>query len=128
MASIRITERIAASPDDAWKIISDVGNISDWFPGIDESSAEGDTRRCSMGEIELVEKIVTLDDELRRLQYSITESPMDIGHHLATVDILDDGGNTLIVYSCDITPDEGAAIMQPALEGGVQALKEKLES
>lgn len=124
MATIRITQQLDASPDDVWKVVSDYGNL-DWFPGVDESRAEGDARVVKFGEMEIVEDIVTLNNDLRRLQYRIGESPMSFDFHLATVDVLDLDGSTLLVYSCDIEPDEGKALMEPILQGAVDALKER---
>ncbi len=125
MATIRIDQRLDASPDEVWKVIADYGNIADWFPGIDESSAEGMTRRCKFGDIDIEEEIVTCDDDLRRLQYRITGGPMAPEFHLATVDIHDVDGKTLLVYSCDVEPDEAKDILEPALQGGVDALKQR---
>ncbi len=125
MATIRIDQRLDASPDEVWKVIADYGNIADWFPGIDESSAEGMTRTCKFGDVDIEEEIVTCDDDLRRLQYRITGGPMVPEFHLATVDIHDFDGKTLLVYSCDVEPDEAKDILEPALQGGVDALKER---
>lgn len=125
MATIRITQRLDASPDEVWKLIADYGNIADWFPGIDESSAEGNTRRCKFGEAELVEDIITVDHDLRRLQYRISGGPMVPEFHRATVDVHDIDGSALLVYSCDVEPDEGREVMEPALQGAVDALKER---
>lgn len=57
-------------------------------PGDRHLSADDGSRRCSMGGMELVEEIVTVDDELRRFQYRITEGPMPLEFHLGTVDVL----------------------------------------
>ena len=62
MATIRHHAHIDRTPDDVWKVVSDAGAISTWFPGIDTASAQGTERRCSMGGVELVEEIVTVDD------------------------------------------------------------------
>lgn len=97
MATIRHHAHIDRSPDEVWKAVADAGAISAWFPGIEESSSEGNVRRCSMGGTELVEEIVTVDDELRRFQYRITGGPMTLDFHLATVDVLPDGDGSLVV-------------------------------
>lgn len=128
MATIRITQQLDASPDDVWKVVADYGNL-DWFPGVDDSRAEGDARVVKFGDMEITEDIVTLDNDLRRLQYRIGESPMSFDFHLATVDVLDLDldldGSTLLVYSCDIEPDEGKDLMEPILQGAVDALRER---
>jgi len=63
---------------------------------------------------------------LVRHRLGITEgAPVD--YHLGTVDVLDDGQNSLVVYSTEITPDELADVVGPSIEGGVQGLKAHLE-
>jgi carbon monoxide dehydrogenase subunit G len=129
MATIRHHTRIDASPDDVWAIVSDAGGIADWAPGIEPGTVEWDeataTRTLDMGGLKIVEQVVTSDDELRRLQYKITEAPMPFGFHLATVDVFadGDGDGTFLVYSCEIEPDEGKAMFDPVAAGIVDALK-----
>lgn len=128
MATIRHHAHIDRSPDDVWKVVSDAGAISSWFPGIETSSAEGRVRRCSMGAgIELVEEIVTVDDELRRFQYRITEGPMPLEFHLGTLDVLPDGDGSLVIYSTEVLPDAAKAMVDPVIGDGLQGLKAHLE-
>ncbi|MDQ3430638.1 MAG: hypothetical protein M3467_00090 [Actinomycetota bacterium] len=75
---------------------------------------------------ELREDVVNVDHGLRRFQYRITEG-VPVDYHLGTVDVLEDGQNSLVVYSTEITPDELADVVGPSIEGGVQGLKAHLE-
>lgn len=128
MATIRHHIQVDRSPDDVWKVVSDAGAISAWFPGIETSSAEGDERRCSVaGGTELVEQIVTVDNDLRRFQYRITEG-MPVESHLGTVDVLPDGDRSLVIYSTDVQPDDAKELMDGALAGGLAGLKAHLEA
>jgi carbon monoxide dehydrogenase subunit G len=133
MATIRHHVRINASPDDVWAVVSDAGGIADWAPGIEPGSVEWDeatsTRTIDMGGLKIVEQVVTSDDELRRLQYKITEAPMPVEFHLATVDVFADGEGTgtFLVYSCEVAPDEGKALFDPIAAGLVDALKAHAE-
>lgn len=128
MATIRHHAHINRTPDDVWKVVSDAGAISTWFPGIDSSSADESIRRCSMGGMELVEEIVTVDNDLRRFQYRITGDAMPLEFHLGTVDVFADGDGSLVVYSTDVKPDEAKAMIDPAIAGGVEGLRAHLES
>lgn len=129
MASLRSTARIARPADEVWKVVSDAAGISAWFPGIEHATAADGKRSCTLaGGHELHEDVVNVDAELRRFQYKITGG-MPVEHHLGTVDVLDDGADaTLLVYSIEITPDNLAELMGPSIEGGVQGLKQHLES
>lgn len=128
MATVRQHIRINRPADDVWKVISDAGAISSWFPGIETSSASGSRRECSMaGGVPIVEDIVTNDDELRRFQYRIIEGPMPVDYHLGTVDVLEDGQGSLVIYGTDIEPGDGAEMMSGAFAGALQELKTQLE-
>jgi uncharacterized protein YndB with AHSA1/START domain len=129
MATIRHHARIARSPDEVWQVVADAGSISTWFPLIEESRAEGGSRYCSMkGGGKLEEEIVTSDDELRRFQYRITGGDIPVEHHIGTVDVLEDGSGSLVIYSTDVTPDAVAETMNGALAEGLQGLKAHLEA
>jgi carbon monoxide dehydrogenase subunit G len=125
MATIRHHARIHADTDKVWALLADTGSIGDWFPGIDESSQEGDVRTIKMGPMEVKEQIVTNDDALRRLQYTVIDPPM--GAHLATVDVIDDGEGCLLVYSCDVD-DTMYELMNPMYASATDAIKQRAES
>jgi hypothetical protein len=128
MATIRHHAHIDRSPDDVWKVVSDAGAISAWFPGIETSTVEGNVRRCSLGPgADLVEEIVTSDDALRRFQYRISEGPMPLDFHLGTVDVLAEGDGSLVIYSTDVAPDDAKALFDPSIAGGLEGLKAHLE-
>ena len=80
-----------------------------------------------MGGAELVEELVTVDDGLRRFQYRITEGPMPLEFHLATVDVLPDGDSSLVIYSTEVIPDDAKPVVDAAIASGVEGLKAYLE-
>lgn len=128
MATIRHHAHIARSPDEVWKVVADPGAIATWFPGIGSVTVEGNVRRCSLGPgAELVEEVVTVDDDLRRFQYRIVGGPLPVSFHLATVDVLPDGDGSLVIYSTDVAPDEAKDLIDPAIAAGVRGLKAHLE-
>jgi uncharacterized membrane protein len=128
MASLRSHIRIDRPAEQVWKLVADPAGISTWFPGIETATADSGTRSCTLaGGVELREDIVNVDAQLRRFQYRITEG-MPVEYHLGTVDVLEDGPDrALVVYSTEISPESVAELMQPAIEGGVQGLKARVE-
>ncbi len=70
-----------------WSVLSDVTRC-DWVPTIKEITLEGDCRVFEMEGMGIVkERILLLDNESMRLQYSAIETPSPIKHHLATMQI-----------------------------------------
>jgi carbon monoxide dehydrogenase subunit G len=129
MATLRSDIRIDRPAQEVWAVVSDAGRISEWFPSVLTSSANGTGRSCELqGGIPLEEEVVTNDRDLRRFQYRIVGGGVPAEFHLGTVDVLAlDDDRSLVVYSTEITPDELADTMGPAVEGGVQGLKEYCE-
>jgi len=127
MATIRHHARIAAPPEQVWATVSDPAGIADWFPGLGTVGFDGSVRTIDMGGLTIREEVVTNDDDLRRFQYRITEAPMPTEYHLATIDVLDDGDGSLVVYSCEILPDELKEILDPTLAGALEGLQRYCE-
>ena len=86
---------------------------------------DGTARVVGTMGLEIREDIVTVDDDLRRFQYSIVDSPLNLANHLSTVDILEDGDGCVVVYSTDVSPDEAGMILDAVAKGGVDALVER---
>ncbi len=127
MATIRHHTRISRSADDVWAVVSDFGGIGAWFPGVESCTFDGTDRTVGTMGIEIIERLGVNDAELRRLQYSIIDGAMKPDHHVATIDVLEDGDGSLVIYSCDILPDEAKELIDPVYAGAAQALKAHLE-
>ncbi|WP_254781231.1 SRPBCC family protein [Modestobacter sp. DSM 44400] len=115
--------------EEVWAVVSDAGRISEWFPSIVTPSANSDERSCELeGGVPLTEGVVTNDSSLRRFQYRITGGGVPVESQLGTVDVLAlDSGRSLVVCSTEVTPDELAGALGPAIDDGVKGLKEHCE-
>jgi hypothetical protein len=128
MATLRETIHIDAKPDTVWAGVRDPLALLDWFDGIDSGEMVGNARKLKMGDISVTEEIVTVDDDLRRFQYSITDLPIPVEFHLSTIDVLEDGDGTLIVYGVDVRPDMLKDILGPTISGACVGMKKHFES
>jgi carbon monoxide dehydrogenase subunit G len=147
MGSVRNHTRIARTPDDVWKVVSDSGAITAWAPNIERVSTSGNMRHVEFAEgFSLEEEVVTIDGDLRRLQYrvltmrvegpdGVIEGPMPVDT-FATVDVIEDGDGALVIWSTEITPvdDPGGAFERGSVDfvktnsaGLLRGLKEYLE-
>jgi carbon monoxide dehydrogenase subunit G len=129
MATLRTHLTIDRPADEVWSVVSDAGNISAWFPVVKTSEAAAGERHCMLdGDVPLDEEIVTNDADLRRFQYRIVGGGVPVDSHLGTVDVLEQGSASLVVYSTEVTPDEVAGTLGPAIEDGLHGLKSYCES
>lgn len=127
MASVRHHIQINAAPDEVWKVISDVGSVSNWFGPIASSSATATGRIVTLGDgTEIDEDTVTLDDELRRFQYRI-KTGLPVEHHIGTFDVIPNGDGSLVVYGTDVRPDELGPTFAAVTGEGLKGLKAYIE-
>jgi hypothetical protein len=132
MASIREQLIVQSPPARVWDAIADVGAIHDRLARgfVTDTRLEGDTRVVTFANGLVVrELIVDVDHELRRLAYSVIESPSGIRHHHATCQVFDEpDGRSRVVWIADVSPDEAADVVGPMMRTGAEAMGKTLDS
>jgi len=128
MASIRLHAHIARSADDVWKEITDPTALTAWFPDVTDCTLRDDVRTVYKADVSVDEQIVTNDTRLRRLQYRVLPGQGPVESHLATVDVIESGDGSIVIYATDVTPDAVAAWIEEILAAAVEGLKKYLES
>ena len=122
MASVRHHVRIGAAAADVWAVVGRPELLHLWFPGITACTVDGTSRTIVTGNgVSMPEQIVTHDHLLRRFQYRIT-APL-FRDHLATIDVLELGDESVVVYSTDAEP----AVMALVIGGGTLGALRELE-
>ena len=131
MASIRKEVSIQASPEHVWEAIRDVNAVHQRLaPGfVLDVRPDGDVRIVTFANGAVVrELIVDVDDERRRLAYSVVESPLQMTHHHSTLEVLRDGADaTRLVWIADVWPNAAIEQVGPMMEQGSQVMKQTLE-
>ena len=133
MASIIKDVTIEVPPADAWAALRDFGALHERLvPGfVIDARSDGDGTRIVTffnGAVAR-EKLVGIDDEERRLAYTVVESPFACAHHNAAAQVVatDDGGSRF-VWITDVLPDEIAPAIAEMMEAGLGVIKRTLES
>lgn len=126
--SVRRAVRIRRPADEVWAVIGDPARIHEWFPGIVDSTVDGETRVITTGTgIPMPEQILTNDAIARRFQYRIT-API-VREHLSTLDVHDLGdGTSLAVYAADADPSTMALIIAGAAGNALEHVRDRLEA
>jgi carbon monoxide dehydrogenase subunit G len=131
MASIKKEISIQASPEHVWEAIRDVNAVHRRLaPGfVLDVRRDGDVRVVTFANGAVArELIVDVDDNARRLAYSVVESPLQMTHHHATMEVLRDGADTTrIVWIADVWPNAAVERVGPMMEQGSQVMKQNLE-
>jgi carbon monoxide dehydrogenase subunit G len=114
-----------------WEAISDVGAVNKLITFLGEVTLVGDRRTCELGDMgKLEELIVTVDEENRRVAYSIRESPFNMLHHSASMQTFPNGNDgSKFVWITDVYPDEAAGPqLVDAVDASVESIKAALRA
>jgi Polyketide cyclase / dehydrase and lipid transport len=130
MASVRKEIVIHASPDDVWAALRDWGAVHERLvPGfVMDTRLDGPDRIVTFFNGAVVrELLVDLDDEARRLVWSVADGPYS--HHNASAQVFaaDDGG-TRFVWIADLLPNDLAPHIDMLMQRGTAVIKTTLES
>jgi carbon monoxide dehydrogenase subunit G len=130
VASIKREIFIKAPPDVVWDALRDVGAIHRRLaPGfVTDVRMEEGARVVTFGNgIIARELIVDIDDQARRLVWSVVGGRMT--HHNASAQVFaDDEGQSRFVWIADLLPHELAPTIAQMIEQGLAVIKRTLES
>lgn len=133
MATIISEISIDVPPELAWSAARDFGAVHERLvPGfVVDARTDGDRARVVTFFTGAVarEVLIGVDDEHRRLAYSVVESALGLSHHNASVEVFaGDPGGTRFVWIADVLPDEAAPRVEQLMEHGLGVIKRTLES
>ncbi len=130
MASIRKEITIDASPEEVWAAARDWGALHERLvPGfVVDTQLDGDDRIVTFANgTKLREILVDLDDESRRLVWSVVDGPYS--HHNGSAQVFaEDDGRARFVWTADLLPDELAGPTGEAMQRGTEVVKRTLEA
>lgn len=130
MASIRKEIQIDARPEDVWDALRDWGAIHERFaPGfVVDARLDGPDRIVTFFNGAVVrELLVDLDDDARRLVWSVVDGPYT--HHNGVAQVIADGEDrSRFVWVADLLPAAAAAVTGELMERGIGVVKQTLES
>jgi hypothetical protein len=128
MASIIREVVVEASADDVWKVVGDFATgPSRMAPGfVVDTVVQGDRRVVTFGNGSVaVERFVSLDDDLRRLAYSVVGGTVQPEHDNAVMQILHDGERRCrFVWTRDVLPEELAEPIGQAMSRGLDVIEQ----
>jgi hypothetical protein len=130
MAYIHKERLIEASADDVWAALSDWGALHERLaPGfVTDTQLDGDDRLVTFFNGNVVrERLVDLDEQQRRLAWSIVDGPY--AHHNGVAQVFAAGrGQARFVWVADLLPNELAELTGQMMERGVDAVQRALGS
>jgi carbon monoxide dehydrogenase subunit G len=129
MATVHLEVRIAADPGLVWDALRDWSQVHKRLvPGfVTDARLDGSDRIVTFFNGAVArEALITLDDDARRLVWSVVGAPY--AHHNASASVVPDGDGSRFIWIADFTPDELADRIGPMMERGIAVVKETLET
>jgi len=130
MASIHQQVVVEVGAGDAWAALRLVGEPHKLFaPVLVDGQLEGDIRTVRFANGMVVrERIIDVDEERRRVAYSVLDGPGMTYHH-ASMQVVDAGpGRCHFIWITDFLPHDIGSNLAPLIEQGAGALKKNLET
>jgi len=131
MASIRKEIHIHASPDEVWAALRDFGALSERLvPGfVVAADTVDDVRTITFFNGAVArEQLVDIDDDARRLAYTVVEGPLGASHHNASAQVMvEPDGSSRFVWITDVLPNELGVPTAGLMDQGIAVIKKTLE-
>ena len=131
MAHLRTEISIAAAPADVWDVIRDfaAGPLRMAPAFVVGCEADADVRVVTFADGVVVrERFVSLDDDERRITYSVVGGSIRPDHDTAEMRVIPEDGGCRFVWTHDVRPDELAPGIQAAMGRGAEVIKRTLEA
>jgi hypothetical protein len=130
MATIRKEITTTATPDQVWAAIQDIGALhTRLVPGfVVDTKLEPGARIVTFANgITVRERIVTIDDQAKRLVWSVVSERFT--HHNGSLQVfVNADGETNVVWIADLLPDEAAGMSSQIMDHGMSAMKTALDA
>jgi uncharacterized protein YndB with AHSA1/START domain len=132
VATVRVEAEINVPSGRVWDAIADVAAVHErLLPGrVADVVMEGDTRILTMPDgWKVRELIISIDHSGRRMAYAVTDGQrLPLTYHHAEFQVVDDGGNSRLVWLTDLLPHTMADAVRARVERGLVEIKQVLEA
>jgi len=130
MSSVRKEILVDAPPEEVWDALRDFGALHERLvPGfVTDCRMDGEDRIVTFANgATYREVLIDLDDDDRRLAWSIVDGPYE--HHNGVAQVFPEGGGSRFVWTADLlAADEVVAQTDAAMKMGIETVKRTLEA
>ncbi|MFI9787620.1 SRPBCC family protein [Kitasatospora sp. NPDC051984] len=131
MATIHRETLLDTAPDTGWAALRDWGSVHHRLaPGyVTDTRVEDDIRVVTFADGTVVhELIVSLDDDTRRIAYTVIGGSLTPAHHHASMQIRPEtGGRSRFVWTTDVRPATLADPIAGMVDQGIEAIRRTLK-
>lgn len=130
MATIRKEFRVASPIDTVWAALADFQavhtKLARGFVVASEPEEGGAVRAITFANgMRARERLVSVDAALKRVVYTIQDSP-NFTFYAGSAQLIEDQGGTRFVWTVDLLPDAMAAPVSGMMDAGLEAMRTTL--
>ena len=129
MATLKREIPVASGASSVWQKLRDFGQVhTKVAPGFltDLKMDKGDRVITFFNGMVARERLVTRDDEIRRLVYAVVEGRAS--HYNAAVQVFPEGDGSRVVWTIDLLPDELAPVIGGMMDEALKSMRKALAS
>lgn len=131
MASVREDGELGAGIDEVWKVVGDFAGFVEamGIPVETDGEGVGSTRTIAMGGSSTIERLESLDNDSKTLQYSLIQGPLPVENYLSTMQLSPVGDSrTRIEWSSEfdaagISDADAIEAIRGIYKGGIAGLQ-----
>ena len=127
MATLRREIPVAAGAAAVWQKLRDFGQVyTKVAPGFltDLKMDKGDRILTFFNGMVARERLITSDDETRRLVYSVVDG--QASHYNAAVQVLPEGDASRVIWTIDLLPNELAPVIGGMMDEAAKVMRRRL--
>ena len=123
LLAIQLEHHFNKPAEALWLILGQPERV-DWVPGIESCQFDGKIRAFTLpGAGALKEKILQLDHELRRIEYSCIESTTPFEAHLASMQVIETQTGCQLIWKTQVQPEKFEPFIRQSMEGALRRLE-----
>lgn len=124
--SIKIDVQLPFTADQVWMVLGAPDRI-DWVPGVESCSLKDGVRSLVLpGAGAIKERIINLDNSLRKIEYSCFESPGPLESHHAAMQVLEATEGCRLLWEASVEPVAIESFLRASMQGALEQLKRTL--
>lgn len=127
MPTIHLEGEVDAAASAVWDRVKDIRSPERLTNMIHSVDVLGENQRsCEVDGGSIVETIISVDEQRRRVAYTATESPFPVSHHNAAFVVTGDDARSCLAWTVDVEPAEAAEALRPILAEEFEVIVAKL--
>ena len=124
--TVKFDHQFAASADQLCAIVGTPDRV-DWVPGAESCTFDGSVRSLSLpGAGDIKERILSHNNELRRIEYSCFETPAPLESHHASMEVIANENGCRLLWETTAAPIEIETFIRTSMEGCIEKLADLL--